>query len=81
MSDYKPELLIPPQTLPPQKSQGEFLTWLLAGTLIAVITLVTLVYTYYSTRAGLINIDVVKRDAASLHPLRLPGPRLQPVLR
>jgi penicillin-binding protein 1A len=59
MSDYKPELLIHPKR-PRHKRRANVLVWLLAGTLIAVITLVTLVYTYYSTRAGLINIDVIK---------------------
>jgi penicillin-binding protein 1A len=59
MSDYKPELLIHPKRQR-RKRRANVLVWLLAGTLIAVITLVTLVYTYYSTRAGLINIDVIK---------------------
>jgi penicillin-binding protein 1A len=42
-----------------KKSRNIFI-WILAGSLIAVITVVTLVYTYYSARAGLINIDIVK---------------------
>ncbi len=37
------------------------LTWVLAGTLIAVISVFTLVYTYYSARAGFINVDVVQK--------------------
>src|SRR5476651_610224 len=60
MSDYKPELLTHPKRSRRKRAKANILTWLLAGTLIAVITVVTLVYTYYSTRAGLINIDVVR---------------------
>ena len=44
-----------------KRTRANVLTWLFAGTIIAVITVVTLVYTYYSTRAGLINIGVVKK--------------------
>ena len=60
MSDYKPELLSHPKRSRRKRAKANILTWLLAGTIIAVITVVTLVYTYYSTRAGLINIDVIK---------------------
>jgi len=60
MSDYKPELLSHPKRARRKKAKANILGWLLAGTLIAVITLVTLVYAYYSARAGLINIDVIK---------------------
>jgi len=60
MSDYKPELLTHPKRSRRKKAKANVLTWLLAGALIAVITLVTLVYTYYSARAGLINIDVIR---------------------
>src|SRR5476651_1997182 len=61
MSDYKPELLTHPKRSRRKRAKANILTWLLAGTLIAVITVVTLVYNYYSTRAGLINIDVIKK--------------------
>ena len=61
MSDYKPDLLSHPKRSRRRKRvRKNIFTWFLAGTLIAVITLVTLVYTYYSTRAGLINIDVIR---------------------
>jgi len=60
MSPYKPELLSHPKRSRRRRARKNFLTWLLAGTLIVVIALVTLVYVYYSTRAGLINIDVVQ---------------------
>ncbi len=60
MSNYKPDLLTHPKRSRRKRARANILTWLLAGTLIAVISLVTLVYTYYSARAGLINIDVVK---------------------
>src|ERR1700734_165343 len=60
MSDYKPELLTHPRRSRRKKVKTNILVWLLTGTLIAVITLITLVYTYYSARAGLININVVR---------------------
>src|SRR5476651_813928 len=60
MIDYKPELLTHPRRSRRKKAKANVLVWLLAGALIAVVTLVTLVYTYYSTRAGLINIDIIK---------------------
>jgi penicillin-binding protein 1A len=59
MSTTKPELLNQPKRSRPQPRRN-LLTWLLAGTVIVVISLFTLGYTYYSTRAGLINIDVIK---------------------
>jgi membrane peptidoglycan carboxypeptidase len=61
MSDYKPELLRHPARSRRKRAKANILTWMLAGTIIAVITVVTLVYTYYSTRANLINIGVVKK--------------------
>src|SRR5476651_1913692 len=60
MSDYKPELLTHPKRSRRKRAKANVLAWLLAGTLIAGISLVTLVYTYYSARAGLININVIK---------------------
>jgi penicillin-binding protein 1A len=60
MIDYKPELLTHPKRSRRKKAKANVLTWLLAGALIAVITLVALVYIYYSARADLINIDVIK---------------------
>jgi len=58
--DFKSGILTHPKRSRRKRAKANILTWLLAGTLIAVITLVTLVYTYYSTRAGLININVVR---------------------
>jgi len=60
MSDYKPELLSHPRRSRRKKTKANILAWLLAGTLIAFISVFTLAYTYYSMRAGLINIDVIK---------------------
>jgi penicillin-binding protein 1A len=56
----------PKSTLPVRppgrrKARGSnFFTWLLAWTLIAVIGFFALAYAFYSTRAGLIDIDVVR---------------------
>jgi penicillin-binding protein 1A len=61
MSTNKPELLTRPKRARPKNVRANLLIWLLAGSLITVITIVTLVYTYYSARAGLISIDVVKK--------------------
>jgi penicillin-binding protein 1A len=60
MSDYKPELLTHSRRSRRKRAKANILAWFLTGALIAVITLVTLVYIYYSTRAGLVNIAVVK---------------------
>jgi penicillin-binding protein 1A len=60
MSEFKPELLSQPRRSRGKRAKANFLTWLLAGSLIAVITIFTLGYTFYSTRAGLINIDVIR---------------------
>ena len=58
---YKPEILSHPKRSRRRRIRPKnLLTWIFAGVLIAVISFFTLVYTYYSTRAGLINIDVVK---------------------
>jgi len=43
-----------------RKPRTNFRVWLLAGTLIAGITAFTLTYMYYSARAGLIDINVIK---------------------
>jgi len=43
-----------------RKAKRNVLTWLLAGTLIAFLSVFVLVYAYYSARAGLIDIDVIK---------------------
>jgi penicillin-binding protein 1A len=59
MSDFKPELLTHPGRSR-RRQRKNMLVWLLAGTLIAVITIFTLVYTYYSARAGFINIKVIE---------------------
>ncbi len=61
MSDYKPELFTHPKRSRRRKARRNVLTWVLAGGIISVITVFTLVYVYYSTRAGLINIDVIRR--------------------
>lgn len=45
---------------PRRKTKPNLWTWLLAGALILVISLISLVYIYYSTRAGLINIDIIR---------------------
>jgi len=60
MSDFKPELLTHSKRSRRKRAGKEIRTWLLAGTLIVGISSVTLVYTYYSARAGFINIDVVR---------------------
>jgi penicillin-binding protein 1A len=61
MSDFKPELLTHSKRKRRKVARADIRIWLLAGTVIAVITLLTLVYAYYSGRAGLINIDVVRK--------------------
>jgi penicillin-binding protein 1A len=60
MSEFKPELFTRSKPRRRKRAKANVLIWILAGTLIAVITVLTLLYTYYSTRAGIINIDVVK---------------------
>ena len=44
-----------------QRSLRSYFYWVVAGGLIAVITVLALGYAFYSTRAGLIDIDVVKK--------------------
>jgi penicillin-binding protein 1A len=60
MSDYKPGLPARPRRSRRKRARKNILVWLLAGALIAVISFVTLVYAYYSMRAGFISIDVVR---------------------
>jgi penicillin-binding protein 1A len=61
MSEYKPDLLSHPKRSRRRKVRPKnFFMWIWVGALIAVISFFTLVYTYYSTRAALINIDIVK---------------------
>jgi len=60
MSEFKPELLSHPRRSRRARRKN-LLVWLLTGALIAVITAFTLVYLYYSARAGFININVVQR--------------------
>jgi penicillin-binding protein 1A len=43
-----------------RKVKRSFLTWIFAGALIALISGIILVYAFYSARAALINIDVIK---------------------
>ena len=55
---------IPPLPARPRSRRGRrrsnFFTWLLAGTLIAGLSAVILVYAFYSARAGFIDIDIVR---------------------
>ena len=44
-----------------KRSKASFRAWLLAGTLIAVISVITLGYTYYSERANFINLDRIRQ--------------------
>jgi penicillin-binding protein 1A len=60
MSDFKPEILAHPRRSRRKRVKANILSWLLAGVLIAAITLVTLVYVYYSARASLIDINVIR---------------------
>lgn len=59
MSDFKPALLTHPKRKR-RRAKSNILTWIFAGTLIAGISFFVLIYAYYSTRAGLINMDVIK---------------------
>jgi len=59
MSQFPPSLPARPRAKRGRKKASIF-PWLIAGPLIAVIGLLALFYTYYSTRAGLINLDVVR---------------------
>jgi penicillin-binding protein 1A len=43
-----------------RRAKTSLWTWLLAGALISIISLFSLVYIYYGTRAGLINIDIIR---------------------
>jgi penicillin-binding protein 1A len=43
-----------------RKPKASILVWLFAGSLIAVISFIGLFYTYYSTRAGLVDLDLVR---------------------
>ena len=57
---------VPPTIVPARgrnfraRPKKNYFAWLLAWTLIGIISVLALGYTFYSTRAGLINIDVVK---------------------
>jgi membrane peptidoglycan carboxypeptidase len=56
-----PKTTLPLRPAGRRRARGSnFFAWLLAVTLIAVISVVALAYAFYSTRAGLINIDVVQ---------------------
>jgi penicillin-binding protein 1A len=65
MSTYKPEFLSASKRA--RRRRGvkwnfrAIRAWVLAGVLIFVLTVGTLGYIYYSARAGLINIDVVRK--------------------
>jgi penicillin-binding protein 1A len=61
MTDFKTTVLTHPKgrrRRPRRKTN--FIAWVLVGSLISVISVFVLIYTYYSARAGLINIDVVR---------------------
>lgn len=60
MSDFKPVLVSHPKRTRRKVGRKNLTTWLLAGTLIAGLSVVTLAYIYYSARADLININVIK---------------------
>jgi penicillin-binding protein 1A len=63
MSNYKPDYLSASKRSRSRKSRWNLRTlgtWIFAGAVIAGLTIVTVGYTYYSARAGLININVVK---------------------
>src|ERR1700736_969002 len=59
MSDINPRLLTRPRPSRRRRKSG-WRVWIFAIGLIVLVSLFTLVYTYYSARAGLINIDVVR---------------------
>jgi penicillin-binding protein 1A len=59
MSELPPPLFARPRR-GGRRTKRSIFAWIFAGFLIAVISVVTLIYTYYSTRAGLININVVR---------------------
>jgi penicillin-binding protein 1A len=62
MSDFKPELLIPgSKRSRRRKVRANFFIWILAGSLVGIIALLALIYLYYSARAGLINIAVIRK--------------------
>ena len=57
-----PKTTLPVRPPGRRKARGSnFFTWLFAVTLIAGISVVALAYAFYSTRAGLIDIDVVQQ--------------------
>jgi penicillin-binding protein 1A len=60
MSEFKPELLTRTKRPRRKRMKSTILSWVFAGSIIAVISVFTLGYTYYSTRAGLVNIAVIK---------------------
>ena len=63
MSNYKPDYLSASRRKRGQRSKWStrnFRNWILASMLIAGLTIVALGYIYYSERAGMININVVK---------------------
>ena len=59
MSDFKTTVLSRPKSRRFRRNR-HFFTWLFAGSIIAVISLLTLIYAYYSARAGLIDLNVVR---------------------
>jgi penicillin-binding protein 1A len=63
MSSFKPDYLTAtkrPRSRKPRIDVRKAATWALAGGLIAVVSVFSLTYIYYSARASLININVVK---------------------
>ena len=61
MSTNNPDIRNRPPRSRVKRTTANFLAWLFAGTVIVVISVVTLGYTYYSERANLINIDVIRQ--------------------
>src|SRR5450631_1394545 len=61
MSEFKPELLSHPKRPRKGARRKNLKLWVPVGALITVITFFALTYTYYSTRAALINIKVIEQ--------------------
>jgi len=60
MSSSRPPKLTRTKSTRRKSKRGNFWTWLLAGSLIAVLSVFILVYAYYSARAAAININVIR---------------------
>ncbi|MCE0484832.1 MAG: penicillin-binding protein [Methylacidiphilales bacterium] len=60
MSDFKPGLISHSKVPRRRRPKSTIFTWVLAGVLITGISVVVLVYAYYSARAGLIDINIIR---------------------